>query len=184
MNAEGFDVQALLRMAHSKVSNYVIPGLSSSLIGMPSPAGTIRLFRSEREHQEVITPHSHRFDFQCWVLRGSVRNRLWRTTYQGDPKGDLFQSTELIYGGDMGAYEKGETVVGSWLYEDKKFDAGQVYSMRAHEVHSIYFSRGAIVLFLEGATVADKSKIIEPWVDGKVIPTFKVEPWMFNKEPA
>jgi hypothetical protein len=184
MNAEGFDIPALLRMAHSTVSNYVIPGLSSSLIGMPSPAGTIRLFQCERDHQEVITPHSHRFDFQCWVLRGKVRNRIWKSTYQGDPQGDLFQNTRLVYGGDMGAYEKGEATVGSWIYEDQEFAAGQCYSMRAHEIHSIFFSRGAIVLFMEGATKVDHSMILEPWVAGKAIPTFKVEPWMFEKAPA
>lgn len=184
MNANGFDVKALLGMAHSPVRNYAIPGLTSSLIGLPSPSGTMRLFQCEREHQEPITPHSHRFDFQCWVLRGSVRNRIWSKTYESNPKGDLFQKTRLIYGGEIGIYSTEPQDVGTWVYDDAEFVAGQCYSMRAHEVHSIFFSRGALVLFFEGATKVDSSVILEPYVDGEVVPTFKVEPWMFKKAAA
>ena len=65
MNAENFSIEALLRMKHSPVRNYAIPGLTSSLIGSPSPNGTVRIFECSREHQEPIIPHSHRFSFQC-----------------------------------------------------------------------------------------------------------------------
>ena len=182
MNAEGFDVQALLRMEHSPIKNYAIPGLTSSLIGAPSAAGTIRMFRCEREHQEAITPHSHRFNFQCWVLRGSVRNRIWTKTYNQNPAGDLFQRTKLIYEGDVGHYQTEACDIGNWKYSDQEYSAGQCYSMRADEVHSIFFSRGALVLFFEGPTEANSSIILEPCVDGEVVPTFKVEPWMFKRE--
>jgi hypothetical protein len=184
MNANGFDVKALLSMAHSPVKNYAIPGLTSSLIGAPGPLGTVRLFQCEREHQEPITPHSHRFDFQCWVLRGKVRNRIWKKVYASDPNGDLYHRTNLNYGGEIGHYTKEPREVGTWTYSDAEFVAGQCYSMRAHEVHSIFFSRGAVVLFFEGETKVDSSTILEPYVDGEVVPTFKVEPWMFKKKAA
>lgn len=180
MDANGFSVKELLAMAHSPVKNYAVPGLTSSLIGNPSPAGTMRLFQCDREHQEPITPHSHRFDFQCWVLAGRVRNRIWKRSEFGGA-GDLFMSTYLKYEGEIGAYTKKSGSVDRWSYEDAFHQTGQCYGMTSDEVHSIYFSRGAIVLFFEGATKENTSLVIEPWVDNEVVPTFKVEPWMFKR---
>jgi hypothetical protein len=182
MEAKGFSVQALMSMAHSPVRNYAIPGLTSFLIGAPSQEGTVRLFACDREHQEPITPHSHRFDFQCWVLRGCVRNRIWKATHHHDTEGDRFHMTKLIYGGDMGVYTKEPQGVNTYKYVDNVFEAGECYSMKSHEVHSIYFSRGTLVLFFEGPAKANSSVILEPYVDGEVVPTFKVEPWMFKKQ--
>lgn len=181
MEAKNFDVKALLAMAHSPVRNYAIPGLSSSLIGSPSPCGTVRLFECSRDHQEPITPHSHRFDFQCWVLQGSVRNRIWR---RNPIDGDWFRESTLRYGGGMGKYELEEGQANRWAYVDHVHAAGECYSMLADEVHSIYFERNTKVLFFEGPTKNDSSLILEPWVGGEVIPTFKVESWMFKKEAA
>lgn len=182
MRAENFSLEMLLKMRHSPVRNYAIPGLTSWLIGSPSAAGTLRMFESEREHQECITPHSHRFDFQCWVLAGTVRNRLWRKTYAHDRDGDAFQETTLHYGGEIGRYESEAGEANCWRFVDQVFTEGDCYAMRAHEVHSIYFSRGARVLFFEGPSVADTSIIIQPVSAGKVIQTFKVEPWMFERQ--
>ncbi len=181
MNAENFDVDALLRMAHSPVSNYVLPGLTSSLIGSPSVHGTMRLFQNTRDHQETLTPHSHRFDFMCWVLRGSVRNRLWTKSYVSDRDADEYRTTTLHYEGEIGKYAAKPADVHRWRYEDKQFSEGQCYAMRAHEVHSIFFSRRAIVLFFEGPSAADSSIVIEPVVDGETIPTLEVKPWMFQR---
>lgn len=184
MNAENFNVDALLTMAHSPIKNYAVPGLESWLIGSPSEAGTVRLFQCDREQQEAITPHSHRFDFQCWVLRGEVKNRVWNMTCDSDPCGDFFQRTKLVYGGDVGRYKEEGKEVGKWNFVDSIFSRGQCYSMRSHEIHSIFFSRGSVVLFFEAASKSDHSYILQPFVDSEVVPTFKVEPWMFKKAPA
>jgi hypothetical protein len=184
MNAENFSVEALVGMAHSPVRNYAIPGLTSWLIGAPSPKGTVRLFVSEREHEEPITPHSHRFDFQCWVLDGSVTNRLWLPTYQTDRHGDKYQASTLHYDGDMGKYRVEPGEINCWRSSDKQYHEGECYSMTAKEVHSIFFSRGARVLFFEGPTIADTSTIIQPVSGGEVIPTFEVKPWMFQRGAA
>ena len=181
LNAEDFDVEALLRMAHSQVSNYVLPGLTSSLIGAPSAAGTMRLFENSRDHQETLTPHSHRFDFMCWVLRGSVRNRLWTKSYDSDRDADDYRTTTLRYCGEIGKYQQEPGDVHRWRYVDRVFSEGQCYAMKAHEVHSIFFSRRALVLFFEGPTVAETSIVIEPVVDGETIKTLEIKPWMFRK---
>ncbi len=181
MNAENFNVGALVAMAHSPVQNYVIPGLTSWLIGAPSPKGTMRLFTNERDHQESITPHSHRFDFQCWVLSGHVRNRLWRKTHYNDREGDKYQVTTLRYGGDMGKYTTEAGEVDGWRYSDEVYREGECYAMEADQVHSIFFSRGAKVLFFEGETVANHSVILQPFAGNEVIPVFEVKPWMFRR---
>ena len=179
------NIDMLRKMSHSRVVNYAIPGLSSSLIGEPGPNGTVRLFESSRDHQEVITPHSHRFDFQCMVLAGEVRNRIWEQNELDFPKveGDEFRLSTLEYEGKMGKYRKNEGAVYRYSYRDEVHKAGSVYSMFAEQIHSIFFSRGAVVLFFEGPTTSDSSIILEPHVEGKTVNTFKVEPWMFRKMP-
>lgn len=181
MNAENFDIDALLRMAHSPVCNYVLPGLTSSLIGAPSDKGSVRLLLNEREHQESVTPHSHRFDFMCWVLRGSVRNRLWTESYDSDREADEYRTTTLRYGGEIGKYETEPGEVHRWRFSDAVFTEGQCYSMRSHEVHSIFFARRTVVLFFEGPATSDRSIAIEPVVKGETIRTLEVRPWMFSR---
>jgi len=184
MNAEDFDIGELLKMAHSPVRNYVIPGLTSWMIGAPSPRGTVRMFDNERDHQETITPHSHRFNFQCWVLSGSVRNRIWtESDFDHPSSGDLYEESTLRFSGAFGQYEESDDgSIGRWTYQDREYTAGQCYSMKAHEVHSIYFSRGTKVLFFEGPTISDASIILQPFVHGEVIRTFEVKPWMFKRD--
>lgn len=184
LKAVNFDIESLMQMAHSPVSNYAIPGLTSYLIGSPGPKGTVRLFHCSREHQEAITPHSHRFDFQCWVLRGIVRNRLWHRAAENHPRADQYSVSSLQYKGSMGKYAKEHVEISSWVFTDRHFAAGECYSMNADEVHSIFFSRDALVLFLEGPTVSDSSIVLEPYVDNETIPTFETRPWMFKRSPS
>lgn len=67
----------LQSMQHSPLGNYAgLPGLTSHLIAK-SDHGCVRTFSSPRYTEEHITPHSHRYDFTCLVLRGYVEN----TTY-------------------------------------------------------------------------------------------------------
>ena len=172
----GINLDMLLSMRSSGVRNYAIPGLTSSLIK------TVRLFECSRSHEEPIVPHSHRFDFQCLVLEGTVRNRIWRRSVNGE--GDVYAATELLYSGEgPGCYTgRGECSTSRYTRVDFIHGPGDWYSMKHHEVHSIFFERGTKVLFFEGPTVADRSLILEPYVDDQVIPTFEVKPWMFKKE--
>jgi hypothetical protein len=172
------DVALLLKMRHSPVRNYVVPGLTSWLIGAPSEHGCVRLFESEREHMEVVIPHSHRFDFQCWVLRGTVRNRVWNRSYGG---GDLFMVSTHTKG-RMGAYSVQEVGRDRYDYVDTVYAQDEWYSMTHDEIHSIWFWRGARVLFFEGPQVVDYTKILEPIANNVRVQTFKVEPWMFERD--
>lgn len=165
------------RMAHHRLDNYIIPGLSSSLIGGESK-GTVRLFECSRAHEENITPHSHRFDFQCLVLEGSVTNIVWTPASERED-GDFYAGAVLRYRGAPGEYQKSPGDVGRYKATPNAYEAGDWYGMSHDEIHSIYFSRGAKVLFFEGPQISNETVILEPWVNGALAPTFEVKPWMF-----
>lgn len=174
------NLELLKSMSYSRVHDYVIPGLTSSLIGGQGH-GMVRMFSCEREHEEPITPHSHRFDFQCLVIKGNVRNRVWSPAPDG--QGDIYQETTLEHHGEFGDQtRKAATRIGRYWYNEIQYTAGQKYSMVAEQMHSIYFSRGAEVLFFEGPSKSMFSSMLEPVSDGYVIPTFQVAKWMFRRE--
>lgn len=175
----GFNMQYLREMMSSPVQNYAgLPGLKSSLIAASADGsnGRVRVFEASRQPREQIVPHSHRFSFQCLVLQGSVWNMKWTE----DPRGDLFAMSSLFFN-DMGDYNKTFVRSGRWSEDEAHYGAGEWYSMAAHEIHSIEFSRDAVVLFMEGVSYMRTTEILEPVVDDEVVPLLKVEPWMFKK---
>ena len=154
--------------------NCIVEGLNSSLIGGGGHGG-VRLFEQSRNQIKQITPHNHRFDFTCLVLSGHVVNHLWRESKNGDE----YQSSSLTYLGRPGSYTKEAGVVSSFSKFSKKYVEGDWYSMKAHELHSIEFSKGAKVLFFEGKEVTKTTQVIEPYVNKQLIPTLLTEDWMF-----
>jgi hypothetical protein len=180
------DIEFLKSMAHTPIRNYIVPGLTSWLIGARGPNGLVRLFHSERQQVESITPHSHRFDFHCLVLSGSVKNRIWTETTNKNPDypiGDRFAVSALAFN-EIGDYKSERCRCSWWDFEDVNYRNGDTYSMKAEEIHSIIFGRDTWVLFFEGPEKSKNSLILEPFVDGERIPTFKTEEWMFKKPSA
>ena len=169
-------IQQLDQMKSSPIRNYVIAGLDSFLISN----GKVRYFENSRQHQDSITPHSHRFDFSCIVLAGSVRNRVWSECRESE--GDFFQSSTLKYAGEVGEHSVTPEGRGFWKYKETIYDVGDCYSMDSSEVHSIIFSRGAKVLFFEGENKSNESVIIEPVVRGEVIRTYQKLEYMFKRD--
>jgi hypothetical protein len=171
-------LQTLLSMAHSRLGNYAgIPGLSSSLLGGPEH-GKVRLFDCSREHPESLVPHSHRFNVMCLVLNGHVVNHIWR-------KGgaDKYTATRLTYLGAPGCLQRSEAHAEScYTRYSTKYGHGEFYNMAAQDIHSIDFSRDALVLFFEGPELTTDTVILEPFVDGQTVPTFNVQPWMYQRE--
>lgn len=176
-----FNVQQLINMSMSKISNYVIPGLESYLLSKSEAGGCVRLFVSTREHQESIVPHSHRFDFQCVVLGGEVTNIIWTRCFDRPSSSDEFVVTSHKYMGTPGLYEQQESLTGWFTRSAVTYVAGANYRMRHDQIHSIRFSRGTAVLFFEGPPVTDSNVVLEPLVDGVRIPTGATQPWMFKK---
>lgn len=164
------------QMKSSRVQNYVLAGLDSWLL----TNGNMRLFTCSRDTQDQITPHSHRFDFVCLVLRGWVVNRVW--TEVPEPMGDFFESSILTYKDEIGSHSLRPEGRNWYGYQDSKYNEGDIYAMTADQIHSIQFSRGAQVLFFEGPSVTNESVIIEPVVNGEKIPTYENRDYMFIKE--
>lgn len=167
-------------MKHSPAHNYVIPGLTSWLIGSPHPAhGCVRLFTMSREHEESIVPHSHRFDFHCLVLRGKVTNNVWS---RHPVYGDDYAISDVTYEGVLGEHRRTDVAIQKFSKTSKVYVEGDEYAMKAEQFHSIYFEKASSVLFFEGVNRLGKSQILEPVVMGDRIPLFKTEHWMFRKD--
>jgi len=178
-------IDAILKMSHSHIRNYVLPGLKSSLLGDSGKNGLVRILQGSCYQFEAVTPHSHRFDFVCQVLSGQVKNYVWKKALPMDyAEASDYQSTTLHYLGEIGNYATEPGPIEKWTWHSTDYAAGDWYSMKADEVHSIRFSRDAVVLFFEGPQISDKSIALEPVVDGGVIPTLLVKPWMFLKDFA
>lgn len=168
-------IEILQDMKTSRVANYVIAGLDSYML----EAGNIRMFENSRNHQDQITPHSHRFDFVCLVLSGHVINKIW--TECSEEEGDFFQSSMLDYSGEIGEHSKVKEGRAYYSFKDTLYLRGECYSMKADEIHSIQFSKGAKVLFFEGPEIQKTSLIIEPVVTGEVINTYENRDYMFKR---
>ena len=165
-------------MRNSPLRNYIVPGLTSWMIMDNGDEGKVRMFQCSREQQEFVTPHSHRFDFSACVLRGSVQNTLWVPV---DGCGDEYVVSNSTYLGEVGKYKTNKTIVKRFVSDTICYEDGEWYSMKHNEIHSIKFSRDALVLFVEGRKITDTTQYIEPWVNDQHIPTMKIEPWMFKR---
>lgn len=170
-------------MKNNTLANYIVAGLHSSLVGDQKDGGKVRLFETERKTHDSITPHSHRFDFACVVLRGSVENTLYRES--SGPGNDLYcrSTIDQVCGTDGIRNYVHEREGFARTFERTTFEymIGDVYYMAHDEIHSIVFSRNSKVLFFESPPVTTRGVMLEPWVNGKVVPTFKTEDWMFEK---
>lgn len=175
-----FDMDRMRELMSSRLQNYIVPGMVSSLIAAAPNGenGRVRIFENSREQLMPIVPHSHRFSFQCLVLQGHVINMLWHP----DENGEYYTQSVLHYEGEVGKYTKSEPVVGCWSYTEDFYKTGDWYSMAAQDIHSIEFSKDAIVLFFEGVSFVNSTLILEPNVEGETIPTMAVQPWMFKKD--
>lgn len=175
--------KAIGPMRNNELRNYIVPGLSSHLIGGSKQAGQVRLFSAHRDTREFITPHSHRFDFTCLVLNGDVRNTIFKLGYSYNERWCLSTINQVCGMNGVNEYvHKREDKPSNWQAETIAYTTGDTYSMKHNEIHSIQFSMGTNVLFFEGPQITLESRMIEPWENGKVIPTFRTESWMFERD--
>lgn len=175
MNRDVLDILASIQS--NTIDNYIAPGLRSHLIGQGG-VGCVRMFDMARRQGFHIAPHSHRFDFACLVLRGSVGNIVYEPATPDDG-GDEYQVAKYTVDGFK---ERGllPQLRDYFIGGATQYLEGEWYSMAYSQFHSIEFSRDALVLFFEGQTVRDYSEALRPIVNGKVLDTFHVEDWMYK----
>jgi hypothetical protein len=168
----------VLDMRGQTFHNYITPGLSSSLLTQ----GKVRLFEATRHHQFDITPHSHRFDFACLVLRGMARHSVWSPADESKmaKDGDTFALMEV--GGNFeDGYRTAHHSTCKYLATTKEYHSGDWYFLSHTEIHSVEFARGTVVLFLEGPPAIGTTLALFP-VDHNNQPmnTLAIQPWMFQ----
>lgn len=185
----------LRRMKHSSIRNYALPGLTSYLIGNDAGHhGMVRMFEADRTTLEVITPHSHRYDFTAYVLHGKVENVTFRRAQSiaeySNPKASPYWVSFL----EVIADEHGKELPGeynhlegygpvSFFDEGKVYKEGDWYSVKHNEIHSIHFQKGTRVLMFQSPDITHRTTILEPFANGKRVPNFTVAPWMFERTP-
>ncbi len=85
-------------------------------------------------------------------------------------------------GEEMGSYEiERSGVPENYEGHQNRISAGESYSMKANDIHTVSFHRGTKVLFFEGPTISDTSVFLEPFSNGQVVKTFETRPWMFQR---
>lgn len=185
--ASGRDLADFLlsNMARNSLSNYIVPGVISSLIGGKTH-GKVRVFHATRDAVDFVTPHSHRFNFMAYVVRGDVENTIYSlnpyaNTFSGDTWCESVITQVCGEDGINSFTHKRSAESSNWVKRTGTYRTGDLYGMRYDEIHSIRFSKDTVVLFFEGPEVINEARMLEPWVNGKVVPTFKVEDWMFQK---
>lgn len=182
------DTQAILDairpMRNSLLRNYIVPGLNSNLIG-GAEFGKVRLFSATRAARDFVTPHSHRFDFTALVLRGIVRNTIFSQHLQSQEEWCLSTIGRVCGADGLENYNHiRATEVSLWTQKTTVYVEGETYAMQFAEIHSIQFESDTEVLMFEGPQQTEFSRMLEPWVNGKVVPTFKTEDWMFERGVA
>jgi hypothetical protein len=177
-------IKAMAEMRHNTLENYIVPGLRSSLVG-GAGHGKVRVFEASRDTFEFITPHSHRFDFFAFVLQGTYKNTIFS---RGDGEGSELYCESTIHqvcgpdGRIQDSTPARDDRPTGYVRDVRTWGRGESLFMDHRQIHSVKFSRDAIILFFEGPQKIDTSRMIEPWVDGRCVPTFKVEEWMFQRE--
>ena len=172
------------KLKHSPIYNYILPGLTSWVL---KPAGDghgmVRMFESSRETQEFITPHSHRYGLHCEVLAGWVENTVWRDSelLGASNSSDEWMLCSLKYANSPGKYIQIPGPIRRYAKETRQYVAGSSYDLNHTQIHSIRFSRGAVVVITETAQQIDTTQVLLPVAYGKAVPTFKVEPWMYKR---
>lgn len=169
------DLKALRGMTGNGLTNYVVPGLESHLFAKA------RMFVNTRKQEAFVTPHSHRYDLACLVLEGSVCNSVYELSKEPFAQHYAVSSMRSVSGDEPGKYmslePRGED---RFAVTHTQYARGEWYILPYEVIHSITFSEDAKVLVLEGPAELDFVTILEPSVNGKRVPTFRAEPWMFQ----
>lgn len=160
--------------------DYIVPGLSSYLLsgGQGREGPKVRLFHQERPFEGWITPHDHRFDLACYVLKGEVKHTVYSRSY--DPwSGALYSVQRFPFSLD-GRMEPDETAM--FTSATEVYGRGNFYHLGYTTFHTVKFSRGAMVLFFEGPDLQEHNHVLLPVSNGRIINTATVQPWMQREQ--
>lgn len=145
----------------TRIVNHAEHGLDSTLLSQ----GLFRVFTANYETQ-VRLPHSHKYDFACLVLKGSVLNRVYKPIENNKFKENNELHAEYcvaIQTGALGDYKFDKQYRQAFEIAEKLHGEGDWYQMTHEDIHAIRFSKGAVVLFIEGPAVTDQVEVLFPY---------------------
>jgi len=176
------DVLRIVRAlgAGSALENYIIPGVRSTLLAKSLDGGVVRVFDMSRDQEYDITPHDHRYDFECFVISGSVTNRRY---WSASARKDDATHARLQYDYQAKALNEASA---NWFragYREEVFGIGEWYSMKSYEFHSIRFAKGSKILFIESPEIKKESYCLLPYHYGRICNTFIWRDWMMEFAP-
>lgn len=171
-------IEHIVEMLDSSVGNYILPGLSSYLL----TNGVVRLFHATRNNEGFVTPHSHKFNFTCYVLQGKVTNTIYTPCNVILPSTSSFIEKEQTGTYKDSNYSLVTKDIVEYFTKDDIYEEGSWYSMTYNQIHSIKFEKNSLVLFFEGPNVTNKVTILEPYdrLTKTEMNTFRKDSWMFN----
>lgn len=164
----------------STLENYVIPGLRSvAYLKTDDNGAMLRSFEMTAHQEYYITPHNHRYNFECFVLDGEVENTIFNPIEATRATADhvIVPYDEAKHDIDL---EKTEFVRA--ISSSRKHPEGDWYSMRHDQFHTITFAKGTRVLFLQGASVVKVSHCMLPYNAGRICNTFIWRDWMMTEK--
>lgn len=159
--------------------NYVVPGLTSTLLASTEGGGKLRLFEMDREQEHYVVPHDHRYDFTAFVLAGMAEQIAYDVHHVSTPGEARWAAFQYLH-------RDGRLAGRSWGYfagtiRRATYLRGDSYRMGAKEWHSIRFGAGSRVLMVEGAGSGGYSSVLLPMVNGRLCDTFLVRDWMMEE---
>ncbi len=175
-------ISALGTAEKHTLTNYIVPGLTSALLAQLPGGGCIRKFVMCRAQEMSVVPHNHRYDFECFVLAGRVRHRVY-DVFDGAQRGN---ATHAIVPYDPASHQL-DLSSPRWATgrpSDCEHQEGQWYRLKHQYFHSIEFERGTVVLFIEGPTKQEISHCLLPVSNGRICDTFIWRDWMMGRELA
>lgn len=180
------DISAVERLLRAlprgkTLHNYIVPGLSSTALASFELGGMLRLFEMTRDQEYYVTPHNHRFNFLCLVLEGQVMNTTFSVREAHETNAD---HVTLIYDKNKRGvrYNMDEMQYCIASQHSEVHSKGDWYAMDHREYHSINFARHTKVLFIEQEPETEESRVLLPYVNGRICSTFLWADWMMSME--
>ena len=127
------DVLAFQREKDLSFRLHPLGFIACTLLSEGSLKARLHIWPSDGEHQQspYCQIHDHLFEFQSWVLSGSIKN----IEYQKDPDGFEFSIYETSYRGDWSVLNKTQERIRLSRSQAHRYDKGSKYSVNAGVLH-------------------------------------------------
>lgn len=167
-------------MLHSRpraLRNYILPGLTSYKLADLEGGGMLRVFEMERDQETEVVPHNHRYAFGCYVVHGSVEHTIYGVS-GCDRSTATHAAMQYNHVGKCIDSESARFVQAT--FTTRSHGPGDYYALGPTTFHRVRFSRGTVVLFVEGPPDQQYSEVLVPYERGRICSSFVWGDWMMQ----